>query len=164
MQNGIYRRFAVALILTAVTAFAGCDDSNGMTGGTPGPGGAALVSMASTPSSGDADFSNPTILHETNQGVDMLDVVRLSETVGTIYHEIDVYWVPGTGEIRSVQHGWGDPSGSGASTGCWVGGPPCDPAGVSVDEASQVVTFTDLALPDTSGGASTSTLDGTVLW
>jgi hypothetical protein len=177
MRNGLFAGLTVLLLLGSLCTLTGCDDNgvlelpgseddNGNDDNNNNNGGSGdLESLNSTPSTGDAVFSNPTILYETNQGVDQLDVVRLSETVGSFFHEMDVYWVPGTGEVRSVQHAWGDQNGlNGASTGCWTGGTLCDPAQVSVDESAQVVTFANLLLPDSFGGASTSTLDGTVQW
>ena len=169
MSDRNLARWVVPAVCAAALALAtGCTDSDSVLG-PPGGGGGLVVSNAN-PSDGDGNLDAPTLFHDTNQGVDMLDALYVSQTVGPTGHEISIYWDPSTSEIRSIQHAWGPAAGgpSSGTTGCCA--PPgscpssCDPAEVSVDTGTQTVTFTGLVIDDMFGGTDTSQIDGSVTW
>jgi hypothetical protein len=158
---------AAAIVAVAAALAPGCGDTDDTFGGGGGGGTTGLVISAAQPPEGNGTFSNPNITYETDQGPDHLDVVRVSETIGAEGHELEVYWVPSTAEVRSVMHAFGPAAGGAATiTACCVGAgcSPCDPSRISVDTTGRVVTFDGLVLPDSFGGTGTSTVDGTVHW
>jgi hypothetical protein len=113
-------------------------------------------------------FDESDITYTTDEGVEDLDKLTISASSagGTIAHEIEILWVPATGEVRTFQHFWG-PVGAGnsGSTRCALGtGNVCDPAKVSVDQTATTLTCSGAVLLDMFGGTSTSTVSGSVQW
>jgi hypothetical protein len=174
MNTRWIRATAVALCLVALlVAAAGCNDSDDVfeppdddgNNGNNNGGGSSLTSSASIPTDGDGTFSAAGQL-TTNNGGSGMDELILSETLGTVGHEIVVTWDTNTHAINGVQHAWGPAAGGPTSgfTQCAPGPDACDPAKVSIDFAGRKVTFASLALADAFGGSSASTLDGTANW
>ena len=108
------------------------------------------------------------IQHVTGVGVEQLDKVTLSaaSSGGTIAHELEIYWLPATAEVRLCQHFWTPVGGaSSGSTRCAAGtANACNPATVTVDPTQEAIALNGLVLQDFLGGDATSTLTGLVSW
>jgi hypothetical protein len=152
---------ATALAVATVLAAAGCDDDDVL---APPAGGAGsnLTVTNSNPADGNATLTvmGTFLLDAAGTGFDELN---LSEMTGTVGHDLTVTWNTNTHAINGVQHGWGSTTAS--ITQCVAGtASPCDPSKVAIDFAGRQVTFTNLVLPDASGGSATCTLNGTARW
>lgn len=158
------RRIAglVAGVVLVVGVMAGCSSSNGAGGGA----GANLVSSNCTPADGNATIDNAQITFEPNAEGTGYDRVTCSQTVGTVGHEITMYYYPTTGLVHSVQHAWGPAAGgAGSLTQCVEStATTCPSSSVSVNVSGRTATFTTLDLTDPLGGTAVSRLNGTLSW
>lgn len=149
----------------AVAVTAGCSSNTSTAGGGVG---ANLVSAFCTPTNGNSTIDNPQITFEPSTGVgNQFDRVVCSQTVGTIGHEITLYYYRTTGLVHSVQHAWGPAAGGGPTglTQCVEStATTCPTSAVSVNVSQRTAVFTSLVLNDPLGGTSTCTLSGSMTW
>ncbi len=164
MSTRWMRSMTVAVAIGALIATAACHSSNDVTNPPAGGGGASnLVSSGSSPTDGDATMTASATL-TVNSGGSGFDELDLSQTVGSVGHEVVVTWDTNTHAINGVQHVWGSGSTTSGFTQCAPGSAACDPTKVTVDFSGHTVTLTSQVLPDAFGGSSSSTLSGTIAW
>ena len=150
----------VALLIGA----AGCNSGNDVTAPPAGGGGTStLVQSASTPADGDGTLT-ATATIQVNAGSTGFDEVDLSQTLGSMGHEVVVTWDTSTHVINSVQCIWGNGTVTSGFTQCEPSSAACDASKIAVDFGGQKVTFTGLVLADAFGGTSAATLTGTMVW
>jgi hypothetical protein len=152
------RRLALAFVsLSLVALLFGC--ANGSNAGS-GNGGASanLVFTASSPSTGNATLDNAAVTYDPNADSSGYDRLTVAQTVGGIDHTFYFYFTPSSGAPHSAQHVW-----TGANIAQCIA-PDCVAANAVVNASTQTVTFNNLVLTDALGGATTSTVTGTISW
>lgn len=159
----IRRVLAASLVLTAA-----CSSSTSPGNGGGGGGGGSITVTAATPASGNGTLSGIAVGQDTLTITGVLHrAVRLTGTVSTTQHGIEVYFAEGSGAVYSATHTWGaDIDGAPPSVdgvlACSPTGTACVPAEISVNTGTHVITLTNAALPDAVGGGAASTINGTI--
>jgi hypothetical protein len=166
MISKLIQALVVSAFVASVIGGPGCNSdgdnsSSPLTGSAP----SNLVASASNPSNGNGRLTATALLF-VNDGATGFDEATLWQTVGDIAHVVTVKWKTGTHVISSASHAWDDPIHPLVRTGfvscSGSPGTACDLAKITLDFASNTVTFNGLVM--TSGGSATSTLTGTLVW
>jgi hypothetical protein len=161
--SGISRWLGAAAVAAAMILSSACESDSVL---APPGNGSGLTVVSADPTNGEGSIENANIYPPEDVPGGLKKVVISGDAdSATIGHEIETYWDPANNdEVTSVQHFWMPMAGgSGGASGCSAAGTACVQAAVTVDTATKTITFTNLMLPDSLGG-NTSTLDGSVQW
>lgn len=160
-------RVGGALVLTVAGLVCACDNG-GLTTTHFELANVTVSNADPTDGNGALEPATATVLYTTGVGVQDLDKVTISahDATGAIDHELEILWVPATGQVQLCQHFWTPTGGAtSGSTRCATGtATVCDPAAISVDVDQKAISLNGLVLSDLFGGTATSTLSGVVIW
>jgi hypothetical protein len=162
--------FVGAAVITVVGLTAACHEGILTASDDEELGTSRLIVWDANPPDGNGKLASNTMTigYYTKQGVQDLDKVTISasDAEDAIGHELEIYWLPATTEVRLCQHFWTPVGGAtSGSTRCASGtANVCDPTTVEVDPTQKIITFHGTVLADMFGGDATSRLTGTIAW
>lgn len=158
-SNAWMRLCGATIVAVALVGSTACNSTDDVLG-TPGGGASNLTVVDATPADGNGTITVAGTILVDNAGTGF-DELNLSQTTGSVGHDVTIVWDTTTHALHSASHGWGT-----GYTQCVMGtANPCDTSKVAIDFAGTTVTFTGLILvDDTFGTSATSTLTGTAQW